>query len=377
MAWFGHAHGRRADGLSTYSSDLVGGLVQRGAEVWFHHSLQDGVVSPADQAHTRSWPTWRFKTVTVPRPGFRPRVERWLRQVRPQVVHASLSFSLDDGWLGRRARASGAATVATFHLPFGEPAGGRARVMHELHRFWAHRLAAYQRVIVFSEDHRDRLHELGVGQARIEVLPNAVDTARFTPGPSALRTERLPGARLVVGYMGRLDPEKGVRALLEGFLGADLGEEARLLLAGRGSLEARVRAAARDPRVVYLGQLLSPEERLDFWRAADVFCLPSSAEGLSIALLEAMACGCAVAATPAGGADWIAAAARLDPTHLVESIGSQLAKWQDSPEQRRRQADLARAEAVRHHGMAAMLDRLLAIYRECMDLTPSQDRLGE
>lgn len=377
VAWFGHAVGSRADGLTTYSAEVVGGLLARGAEVWFHHASRDGRITPVDPAHRIDWPTWRFKTVTVPRLGFRPRLSRWLRQVRPEVVHVSLSFTLEDGWLGRQARDSGAATVATFHLPFGQPGSGRATVMRELHRFWAPRLRAYQRVIVFSADHRDRLAEVGVDRSRIEVLPNAVNTDLFSPGPSQLRQGRRLGAGLVVGFAGRLDPEKGVRELLAGFLGADLGPDARLLIAGRGVLEGRVSDAQRDPRVVYLGQLITVQERLDFWRAVDVFCLPSSAEGLSIALLEAMATGCAVAATPAGGASSVGGVAtRLDPAALSDSIAALLSGLQERPEDRDRQGRMAREEAVRHHGMSAMLDRLLVIYGDCQSRVSSDRRVA-
>ncbi|HUY57728.1 MAG TPA: glycosyltransferase family 4 protein [Candidatus Micrarchaeaceae archaeon] len=376
VAWFGHAVGARADGLTTYSADVVSGLLDQGAEVWFHHASRDGRITPVDEAHRIGWPTWRFKTVTVPRWGFRPQLSRWLDRHRPDVVHASLSFTLEDGWLGRQARRSGAATVATFHLPFGRPGSGRATTMRELHRFWAPRLRAYQRVIVFSEDHRGRLAELGVEPSRIEVLPNAVDTERFCPGSSPLRQERLGSASLVVGYLGRLDREKGIRELLDGFARADLGPDARLLLAGGGALRGRVIEAQRDPRVIYLGQLQTPRERQEFWRAVDIFCLPSSAEGLSIALLEAMASGCAVATTRAGGADSVGGVAtELDSADVSGSIAAVLDELGRRPEERARHGQMAREQAVRHHGLTGMLDRLQSIYRDCQP-RPSGNRLS-
>jgi len=372
VAWFGHAVGARADGLTTYSTEVVGGLRQRGAEVWFHHATADRALLLDDLPNQLAWQTWRFKTVTVPRRGFRPGLSRWLADTRPDVVHTSLSFTMADGWLGSQARRAGAATVATFHLPFGRRGSAREVVMRQLHRFWAPRLRPYQRVIVFSEDHRNRLSEAGVPRSTIEVLPNAVDTARFRPGVSELRHRRLLGSGMVLGYAGRLDPEKGVRELLEGFRAADLGPEARLLIAGRGALERQVREAQRDVRVIYLGQLSSVSERCEFWRAVDLFCLPSSAEGLSIALLEAMASGCAVAATPAGGSLALPeVATELDPVALSHSIANLLNNLHHRPGERERQGRVAREEAVRHHGLAAMLDRLLAIYQDCQNLPPS------
>lgn len=366
IAFLGQAVGRRADGLTSYSEQVVEGLRGRGEEVFFHHALRDGTQIPVDAGHAVGWPTARFKTVTLPLPGFRPRMRAWLGTHRPDVVHCSLSFTLDDGWVAAAAAEVGSARVATFHLPFGREGSARALVMRELHRFWAHRLRHYQRVIVFTPEHRRRLAAVGVEPDRIEVLPNAVDTERFSPGPSRIRAERLRGAELVVGFAGRLDPEKGVHQLLSGFERSGLGPSSRLLLAGRGALEGQVRRLAeRDRRVVYLGQLRQLADRIDFWRAVDLFCLPSSAEGLSISLLEAMACGCAVAVTPAGGLPVLAGSGiELDPARLADSVAEQLRSAE--PERARELGVRAREEAVRHHGLGPMLDRLLAIYSSCL-----------
>lgn len=374
VAFLGQAVGRRADGLTSYSEQVVEGLRRRGEEVYFHHARGDGSQVPVDPAHAVAWPTLRFKTVTLPLPGFRPRMQGWLAAQRPDVIHCSLSFTLDDGWVAAAAERVGSARVATFHLPFGQAGTGRALVMRELHRFWARRLSHYQRVIVFTEEHRHRLAEVGVELGRIEVLPNAVDTGRFCPGPSRVRAERLAGSSLVVGFAGRLDPEKGVRELLAGFERARLSPDSRLLLAGRGALESKVlQLAERDQRVVYLGQLEHLEDRIDFWRAVDIFCLPSSAEGLSISLLEAMASGCAVAVTPAGGLPVVAdGGVELDPSRLSDSVAEQLQAT--SAGQTRELGARAREEAVRHHGVDSMLDRLLAIYGSCMN---ERDHRGE
>jgi glycosyltransferase involved in cell wall biosynthesis len=368
VAWLGHAVGDRADGLSTYSQEVVTGLLRHRAEVFFHHAARDGTTVPVDPAHALAWPTVRCKTVTLAAPGFRRRMSRWLEANRPDVTHCSLSFTLADGWVGAETERLGGARVVTFHLPFGEAGTARATVMRELHRFWARRLRHYQRVIVFTEEHRRRLAEVGVELERIAVLPNAVDTDLFSPGAVLRRPPQLDGAELVVGFLGRLDPEKGVRELLAGFQLARLGPKARLLLAGGGALEPQVRQAAeRDSRVVYLGQLAQVQERVDFWRALDVFCLPSSAEGLSLALLEAMASGCAVLVTPEGGLlASRTAGLELDPSHLTRSLAEQLRRLAADPELVRERGRLARSEAVRHHGIEPMLSRLLTIYSDCI-----------
>lgn len=366
LAWLGHASGHRADGLSSYSEQVAGGLQERGAEVRFHHAARDGAIVPGTPAEVVAWPTWNFKTVIVPRPGFRSAMAAWLETRRPQLLHCSLSMTLDDGWVGERALRLGVGTVATFHLPFGSPGTTRAAVMRELHRFWAGRLRGYQRVIVFDPDHRERLARVGIPLERLRVVPNAVDLRRFSPGAGTLRAQRLARSELVIGYLGRLDPEKGIRPLLKAFESAGLGRDSRLLIAGEGVLKALVqRAAARDPRIVYLGRLGGVFARADFWRSIDLFCLPSTAEGLSIAMLEAMACGRAVAVTRAGGLQAAGAGAfELSERRLQDSLVTLLEQVSRDPSLLADKGALARSEAVRHHGSEVMLDRLLAIYSE-------------
>ena len=366
LAWLGHAAGRRTDGLTSYSEQVTVGLERRGVRIYFHHAGNEGKEVPGNPAEVIAWPTLNFKTVTLPRPGFRHRMSQWLEDHRPDIVHCSVSFTLADGWVGTRGLGLGSGTVATFHLPFGSSGTGRAAVMRELHRFWARRLRSYERVIVFSQEHLERLSRVGFSEERLRVVPNAVDVTQFSPGPSRLRAGTLQGADLVIGYAGRLDPEKGIRQLLRAFRMADPGPGARLLLAGDGVLRPMVqRAAAMDPRVVYLGQVVGVQARTDFWRSVDVFCLPSSAEGLSISMLEAMATGCAVAVTRAGGLQALGGCGlELDEHRLIESLAERMRQMSADREDLSRLGALCRAEAIRHHSLEAMLDHLLDIYAE-------------
>ena len=365
VAWFGHAGGRRLDGLTDYSAQTVGALVAAGCEVrFFHHDL-DGDRTPVPDSLALEGV--RFKTVTLPAPRTLNRIERALAEFRPDVVHCSLSVSLLDGAVARVARGLGAASVVTCHLPYAPEQSARGRVMRGLYQYHGPRLREYDRCIALCDEQRDLLVRAGLDPERIVVMPNAVDTRRFSPGPSPLR-ESL-GAELLVAYLGRLDPEKRVEELVRSFLARHWPDDHLLVMAGGGSQERRLRRLAEDaPQVRVLG-MVSDEYRLELLRAADIFVLPSTAEGLSKSLLEAMAAGCAVIATGAGEHGRVLdGAGVVIPVYPLEpALGEALERLRGEPETRRRLGEAARRRAVEGHSLDHYMDDLLRLYAATVD----------
>jgi glycosyltransferase involved in cell wall biosynthesis len=172
--------------------------------------------------------------------------------------------------------------------------GGRRRLGLLVRRAW---------FVAIAPEVRAELEDVGVPASRILDIPNGVDTATFRPAGDderrALR-ERLglpPGPLL--GYTGRLDRVKRLDVLVRMLAGTP---GCRLLLVGSGPDRARLEGLAGElgvrDRVLFPGAVPSVEDHL---RAADAFVTPSTAEGLSNALLEAMACGLPCLAAPASG----------------------------------------------------------------------------
>ena len=305
----------------------------------------------------------RFKTVTLPAPRTLARIERALADFRPDVVHCSVSVSLLDGAVARVARGLGATTVATCHLPYAPAQSARGRVMRRLYQYHAPRLQEYDRCIALSRDQRDLLVWAGVAPDRIVVMPNAVDTERICPGPSGLK--QALGAELMISFLGRLNPEKRVEELIHSFLGRRWPSDHLLVIAGSGSQDRRLRAiAGAAGRVRFLGMVTSMEDRLELLRATDLFVLPSTAEGLSLALLEAMAAGCAIVATDAGEHGAVLDGAGLViPVHPLEpTLGEALERLHADPEARRKLGQAARGRAVAHHGLDTYVADLLGVY---------------
>ncbi len=364
VAWFGHAAGRRADGLTAYSEHIVAALVAAGCEVrFFHHDL-DGDRTPVADAVALEGV--RFKTMTLPAPHTLARIEKALADFRPDVVHTSLSVSLLDGAVARVARSLGAASVVTCHLPYAAAQSARGRVMRGLYRYHGTQLQEYDRVIALSAEQRDLLVHTGLSPERIVVMRNAVDTRRISPGPSGLRAAM--GAALVVTYLGRLDPEKRVEELIRSFLARGWPPDHLLLIAGGGSQDRRLRRVAGEASPVRLLGVVSNEDRLELLRATDIFVLPSTAEGLSLALLEAMAAGCAIVATGAGehgpvldGAGLIIPVQPLEP-----ALGDGMERLRADPGARRRLGEAARRRVLENYALDHYVEDLLRLYADAV-----------
>lgn len=363
MAWFGHGSGRRADGLSSYSEQTVAALAAHGVDVLFICHRLDGHRAPV--AHALRLKAARFKTVLLPLPGSRRRIAKALTRFEPHVVHVSLSHSLLDAWILGWARRHGIPTLVTVHLPYASPNSARGRVLGALYRFHRGALARADRCIALSGDQRALLVSTGCDPGTIEVVPNGVDTSFMTPGASRIRAAMDPA--FTVAYLGRLDPEKRVTALVRAFRRQPWGDDHLLLVAGSGALERRIRRMARgDPRIRVLGAVHEREGCRDILRAADVFVLPSTAEGLSLSLLEAMSAGCAIIATDVGddGAAVADAGIRIPVRPLDGHLDAALRRLHDDAALREALGRRARQRAQDEYALRTRVDRLLETYGE-------------
>src|SRR5439155_6932820 len=131
----------------------------------------------------------------------------------------------------------------------------------------------------------------------------------------------------------RLDAEKNVEELLDAFLAVRPPSRARLVVVGTGTERKRLQRQFRDPRVVFTGHVGEERERIALLRAADAFFLPSSVEGLSLAMLEAMACGTATVATDVGtdGDALRGAGIVVDPAELAAELKAALRLLIENP----------------------------------------------
>ncbi|MDR3634573.1 MAG: glycosyltransferase family 4 protein [Isosphaeraceae bacterium] len=151
-----------------------------------------------------------------------------------------------------------------------------------------------------SADIEDQWRDLGVPPGRIVRTASGVDTTLFRPGTSTFEASLLPRPRVL--FTGRLHPQKNLDLLLEAWPAVARRTAANLVLAGPGEERTRLEAKARTlgvaDRVQFTGAVV---DVADVLRGADVFVLPSVAEGMSNSLLEAMATALPCVASGIGG----------------------------------------------------------------------------
>jgi glycosyltransferase involved in cell wall biosynthesis len=226
------------------------------------------------------------------------------------------------------------------------------------------------RFICVSEEIVAQLRTAGVPERKLVRIPNGVDTDLYAP-ISADERERLrlalelPAAPLVI-YTGRLSPEKGVRVLADAWSRVlDRCPDAHLVLLGEGP-EREALTARELPQAHLLG---TRQNVVSYLHCSDVFVLPSEREGLSNALLEAMAAGLGCVATNVGGTpelitDGVTGA--LVPAGQAEALADMLVRYLTDAELRGRTGRAAREYVCAHYSLRAVAEQLVSVYRSLM-----------
>jgi glycosyltransferase involved in cell wall biosynthesis len=200
---------------------------------------------------------------------------------------------------------------------------------------------------------------------KLRIVHCGVDPARYDrPKPAR---ESGPAELL---FVGRLAAVKGLPVLFDAMARlADRAVPARLTLIGdgseRGALERAVAMRGLGDRVVFAGHR-SQEGVADAMAAADVFVLPSFAEGVPVVLMEAMASRTAVVATRVAGVpelveDGVSGllVSPGDASALAEALAALIA----DPARRRRMGEAGRARVEAEHDAGREADWLLSLLR--------------
>jgi len=213
---------------------------------------------------------------------------------------------------------------------------------------------------------RELVAEDEVPEARIRLVYNGIDTARFRrEGDRAALP--FPAGAIVIGVVCALRPEKDLKTLLAAFAKVrPLHPDARLVIVGSGpELPALQSLAGENCHFFPAVQDVAP-----WLRAIDVFVLPSLSEALSNSLMEAMACGCCPVASDVGGNPELVAdgeSGLLFTAGDVGSLAGRLMALLNDPAQRQRLAANAAARMHTSFTREAAARKMGDVYREFLD----------
>ncbi|HCS59731.1 MAG TPA: alpha-mannosyltransferase [Gordonia polyisoprenivorans] len=326
-------------------------------------SERDGLRAPrlvGRHTPVHTVPSMRFPGVTSLPVGVpMPSMYRALRDVRPDVVHLASPFVV-GGAGALAAKRLGVPTVAVFQTDvagFAEAyrlqVAGRAawRYTRMVH-------LACDRTLAPSTATMEALAARGI--PRLHRWARGVDTAQFSPARRDDDLRAQWGAdRLIVGFVGRLAPEKHVERLAP----LDRDPSVRLVIVGDGPERARLQRLC--PNAVFTGELRG-EQLARAYASLDVFAHPGEHETFCQAIQEAMASGIPVIGPDAGGprdlVTPLSTGFLLDPATYADRIAETVAALREPA----RRAAMGRAglAAVRARTWPALCEELLGHYGE-------------
>ena len=292
---------------------------------------------------------------------------RLMREQRIDVVHSHLYHANLYGRLA--AWRAGIPSVASVHNTY---------TRRKFHREFLNRLLSRgsARVVAVSEDvRRDLIRYDGIAEEKITVIHNGIDVGRVQTAVTRQEARArlgIDGDPIVLGCVARLEEQKGHRFLLEALalLNAPPGGAPRFraVLAGdgrlRADLENRAAALGVAPCTMFLGTRHDIPEIL---KALDICVMPSLWEGLSVAMLEAMAAGLPLVISDVSGVSQVVGNNEYGlkvPVGDVNELARTLLALADAPEQRAALGAAARQRVLAKFSAQAMLAELSRLYEE-------------
>jgi glycosyltransferase involved in cell wall biosynthesis len=301
-------------------------------------------------------------------------IRRYLRRVRPDVVHTLL---LTASLYGRLA-----AILARVPVIVGSEVNvyERKRRRH----VWIERalMSSTDCVVVSAESVRDfYLRQIHAAPAKVEVIYNAVDwnqTRATMPRADVRRALGLQVDDFVIGTIARLTEQKGHRFLFDAVARNGALKDVQLLLVGGGELEDELKRHAETLGIAARVHFVGPRRDLgDLLSAMDVFTLPSLWEGLPLSLVLAMGAGVPVVSTTVAGVPEVVETERtgllVRPADATQ-LGDALARVATDAGLRDRLSQAASASVLPRFGADAYVDATARLYQRL--LTGGRQRLA-
>lgn len=375
------------NGQAIFTTNLAEGLARRGHEVLVVYPSEKGKPFRGERngvqleaVNSISLEQWHEDGYFTPFPT--RDVRRVFKAFQPEVVHIQDHYMLSRSF-ALIARRKGVKTVGTNHFmpenlaAYAPQFIARNKMLYNW-LSWRWVLEVYNRldvVVAQSAASAKLVRDEGLHPSVVPISCG-IDLSRFRPDPSVDQAELrrkfgLDPTRIIFLFVGRVDREKRVDVLLHA-IGLLNRADIQLVVAGQGAALDDLRQMALQLNLgkqVHFAGFIASEDLPGLLNSVDVFTMPSEAELLSIASLEAMAC-----ARPLLLADAVALPELvtqgingllfrpgdpLDAARCIDQLASSREKWPAMG-----QASLERARA---HSLDSVIEKYEDIYRQLLD----------
>ena len=241
-------------------------------------------------------------------------------------------------------------------------------------------LRSFDKVIVVSDAVADVLRRWGVAAEKVALIPNGVDLDRFRSAVPKLRDE-IGVNRPLVGFVGRLVPEKGGALLMRAAQQVlAVYPNATFVLVGEGPAHQEWKALVGElgigKQVVFAGVR---DDMSEVYASFDMVVLPSLIEALPMCLLEAMAAGKPVIATCVGAVPRLVVDAQtgllIEPGDL-NALATAIIRLLGNPDLACQLGQNGRAHVAQHFSAEAMAKSYIGMYEQVLisrgDRTPKE-----
>ena len=390
------AHGVKGRERASYDTDItyVGFLLGHGGDALQMLSLADGVhrrgvrvkiiVPAGDESITfrtrcreLGIECERSNRLSASMSGTRQNpidLFRLFRAIRSPIVH----FHSGNSCLPRSAMLTlellrYRRAFATLQSPYEtiEPGSARARI-------WARTARRRLHAVICPSDHATRFQvRCGIPDSLATTVRNSIDLAGLRDGdPSAPRDQvGASSTDPIVLFSSRIDKQKRPLEAVQMFAAvADEFPSARLVFVGQGDLSSAVAAEASRRGVSDRVQLAGYQTNIPSWLAAStVWLLPTERENFSVAVLEALAAGCAVLSTNCPGNDEVLVDGQNALTYEVGDVAAGTEKLRRllGDAELRKRIGAAAQESAQNYTVETMVDNYLAVYQRSPQLPES------
>ncbi|BAD85080.1 glycosyltransferase, family 4 [Thermococcus kodakarensis KOD1] len=283
-----------------------------------------------------------------------------------EVVHGHHAFTPLSLKAAMAARKLGKGSVVTTHSINYENSFTIRTMSRASYPYYRYHLTYPHRIIAVSKASREFIKRFT--RVPVRIVPNGINIERFDiPVSKEEAKELLNLDGKVVLYVGRLEPRKGVGTLISAMKDVD----GTLLVAGSGSMLPVLRNKAKllgiSNRVKFLGTVSYSILPL-YYRASDVFVLPSLSEAFGIVLLEAMASGTPVVGTKVGGIPEIVdGCGMLVPPGNARALSSAINEILNNQNLERKLGKLGKRRVERVYDWSVVVKSVERVYRESLE----------